>query len=135
MRIGVIRKIEIESERYLEMSVNAPFLYPAKFRLFKIKSLSASAPNYQLYLQPPHPKKGEKQAAHNVGALWIRTNDKGDNYMSGYIESPLFASGKIGIVVFKPKAQEDWLYDVLTANDQSSRKQSAHYDDGASDDA
>jgi uncharacterized protein (DUF736 family) len=133
MRIGVVRKIEFEGARYLEAHIHIPFFYPAKFRLFKTKDENASEgagmdsndekgdgerrglkPNYLLYLIPPHPIKGEKQATHNAGALWLRTNNKGESFMSGYVDSPALPSGRIGLMVFKTKDNGDWLYDIIT---------------------
>ncbi|MDR0664292.1 MAG: DUF736 domain-containing protein [Helicobacteraceae bacterium] len=112
MRIGVIKRIEFEGGRFLQANLHLPFLYPAVFRLGKNRSDAPNSPDYLLYLLPPHPKKGEKEVSHQCGALWIKTGEKGENYMSGYVQSPLFIGGRLQLAVFKNKSDGDWLYDV-----------------------
>jgi hypothetical protein len=100
----------------MEAHIHIAFCYPAKFRLSSVvsKGGSANAPTYNLNLLPPHPTKGEKQIAHKCGSLWLKVDKNGANYMSGYVETPIFAGGRLPIVVFKPPQPEgDYLYEIF----------------------
>jgi uncharacterized protein (DUF736 family) len=117
MRLGIVKQVVNEENKYLEMQIHMAFMRPSKFRLSVNKNAVANQPTYTIYLQPDHPKKGERYITHAVGALWIKRSRDGVDYMSGYIESSALASGKLDIVIYKTKDQEaDHIYDVVKSN-------------------
>ena len=75
-----------------------------EFTLSKTDSDNPNSPTY--YLKLPRLKSN---LATNiiVGSLWLRTSQSGNEYMSGYIDSPIFSGGRIEIMCFKPYADDN----------------------------
>ncbi len=60
----------------------------------KVKEKKAeNSPDYDIFFSPN--RRGEKYDRVKCGSLWMKVSEKGNPYMSGYVESPAFASGKI----------------------------------------
>lgn len=88
-----------------------------------------NSPDYSLFFSPN--RKGERYDRRKAGSLWLKTSEKGNRYMSGYIESPLFPTGKIYISIVKYQAFEgmpvqDILYNILWSPEE---KKETDYND------
>ena len=121
MTIGNVIKKSFKSGdkdiTYIEMIVRPPFSQSATFTITKNKNKDKeTAPDW--YINYSYNRKGESYRRVRAGALWEKTKDD-LKYKTGYIESPIFANGKINITLFKPTKFEDekdepfWLYDVV----------------------
>lgn len=75
-----------------------------EFTLSKTDSANPNFPTY--YLKLPRLKSN---LATNiiVGSLWLRASQQGNEYMSGYIDSPIFSGGRIEIMCFKPYTDDN----------------------------
>ena len=95
MRIGIGQK---EGEAgALHFSVRIPFLAPVQLTLHKeTEKRSDRSPDYAVIIE------GQRS-----GALWKRTpNNGGEAFLSGMIESPAFAGGKLEVAVFAAKEDD-----------------------------
>lgn len=96
MRIGKGRKNDSGG---LTFDVIIPFLRPCTLILEKVENPGERSPHWHVIYEGEVLGKGER-----CGALWRRVpNGGGDAFLSGYIESPLFPSGKLEIAVFTSK--------------------------------
>lgn len=122
MQIGFVRqnvmKIKKDGEqkevRYLEMFLRPMFGNVQGFTLSKSTSDAENAPAYNIYA---HNTQGWISRKARVGALWMRETEEGEKFMSGNIETPLVANGRMSISVWKAKPlfegeNVDWVYDV-----------------------
>lgn len=75
-----------------------------EFTITPANSDNPNSPTY--YLKLPRLKSN---LASNIiiGSLWLRTSQSGNEYMSGYIDSPIFSGGRIEIICFKPYADDN----------------------------
>ena len=71
-----------------------------------------------------------------IGSLWLRTSSAGNEYMSGYIDSPIFSDGRINIMCFKPYEQDNpalqWSI-IWEANEAKKAKEQKEPDSPTSD--
>ena len=108
----------------MEVSVRVPF-GSCTFALTKVKEKSQdNSPDYSLFFSPN--RRGESFDRIKAGSLWMKTSEKGNPYMSGYIESPLLPGGKIYISIVKYNHMEgmpvqDILYNVLWSPEEKRR--------------
>jgi uncharacterized protein (DUF736 family) len=122
MQIGFVRqnarKVKENGEqkevKYLEMFLRPMFGMVQGFTLSKSTSDAENAPAYNIYA---HNTQGWIGRKAKVGALWMRETEEGDKFMSGNIETPLVANGRMSISVWKAKPlfegeNVDWAYDV-----------------------
>jgi uncharacterized protein (DUF736 family) len=122
MQIGYVKQKEFitrddnggkKVNKYFEMSIRPVFGMSAKFTMSKNNSDNENAPAYNLYA---HSEKGSISRKQKVGALWIREYE-GETFMSGHIETPMMATGKLQISLWRAKSLfenevVDWIYDV-----------------------
>ncbi|WP_086290392.1 DUF736 family protein [Campylobacter devanensis] len=75
-----------------------------EFTITPANSDNPNSPTY--YIKLPRLKSN---LASNIiiGSLWLRTSQSGNEYMSGYIDSPIFSGGRIEIICFKPYAYDN----------------------------
>ena len=75
-----------------------------EFTITESNSDNPNSPTY--YIKLPRLKSN---LANNIiiGSLWLRTSQSGNEYMSGYIDSPIFSGGRIEIICFKPYADDN----------------------------
>lgn len=100
MRIGIGTKVE---EGKFQFTVAAPFLPALQMTMVRNDSEVAKAPRYHFLYG------GER-----CGAMWRRTpNGGGESYLSGHIESPLFAGGKLEVAAFVAKVGGEGLMDLV----------------------
>lgn len=95
MRIGIGKK---EGEAgHLHFAVRIPFLSPVQLVLQKEEQKrSDRSPDYSVMIE-----------GQRAGALWKRTpNNGGPAFLSGMIESPAFAGGKLEVAIFAAKEDE-----------------------------
>ena len=121
MQIGYVKQKEITVKdgdqqrvtKYFEMNIRPIFGTSAKFTMSKNKSENENAPAYNIYA---HNEKGWINRKQKVGALWMQQHD-GQDFMAGHIETPMVATGKLNISLWKSKPLYDnevvdWMYDV-----------------------
>lgn len=107
--------------KYMELSLRVP-LGSFSATLTKVKEKpNDNSPDYNLWWSPN--RRGESFDRVKIGSLWMKTSEKGNPYMSGYIESPVFQNGKIYISVVKYTPREGMpvqpiLYNVLWSPEQ-----------------
>ncbi|MDM5264696.1 DUF736 family protein [Sulfurovum sp. XTW-4] len=128
MTIGFVRQKEEEINnqmvKWLELSVRIPIgSFSATMSKVKDKKESNS-PDYNVYWSPN--RKGESFDRVKIGSLWMKKSEKGNEYMSGYLESPLFQNGKIYIAIVKYTPSEGMpvqpiLYNILWSNDNFTK--------------
>jgi len=140
MNIGYVQQKEYKKGedriKWFEMSIRVPFgsctLTMAK-RTPK-EGDAENAPDFDLWFSPN--RRGESFDRMKAGSLWMKTSEKGNTYLSGYLESPLIASGKMYISVVKYVHQEGMkfqpiLYNVLWSppreNNESSEQNGGNY--------
>lgn len=75
-----------------------------EFTLSPTKSENPNSPAY--YIKLPRLKSNLLDSVI-IGSLWLRTSSAGNEYMSGYIDSPIFSGGRIDIMCFKPYEQDN----------------------------
>lgn len=122
MQIGFVRQNAIKVKegegqkevKYLEMFLRPMFGNVQGFTLSKNTSDAENAPAYNIYAHNASGWIGRKM---KVGALWMRETEQGEKFMSGNIETPLVANGRMSISVWKAKPlfegeKVDWAYDV-----------------------
>ncbi len=93
-----------KDKSYLEMSIRPPFMESATFTITtNANKENDNAPDF--FINYSFNRRGENYPRARVGALWNKTSKDGDTtYIGGHIESPLFATGKMYISIFKAKA-------------------------------
>lgn len=100
MRIGIGTKVE---EGKFAFTVAAPFLPSVQLSMERNTSEAENAPRYHFLYG------GER-----CGAMWRRTpKGGGDVYLSGHLESPFFAGGKIDVAAFVSKDGGDSVMDLV----------------------
>ena len=134
MNIGWVKQKEAninnETVKWLELTVRYP---GGSFTstLTKVKEKQQdNSPDYSIYFSPN--RRGEHYERAKCGSLWMKTSEKGNPYLSGYIESPAFDKGKIylSIVKYTPqegKPPEDKLYNVLWSPPQEKSENDYGY--------
>lgn len=75
-----------------------------EFTLSPTKGENPNSPTY--YIKLPRLKSNLLDSII-IGSLWLRTSSAGNEYMSGYIDSPIFSGGRIEIMCFKPYANDN----------------------------
>ncbi|MBR2159240.1 MAG: DUF736 family protein [Campylobacter sp.] len=75
-----------------------------EFALSPNKGENPNSPTY--YIKLPRLKSNLLDSVI-IGSLWLRTSSAGNEYMSGYIDSPIFSGGRIEIMCFKPYEQDN----------------------------
>lgn len=75
-----------------------------EFVLSPTKGENQNSPTY--YIKLPRLKSNLLDSVI-IGSLWLRTSLAGNEYMSGYIDSPIFSGGRIEIMCFKPYEQDN----------------------------
>jgi|GEM_PF-5811713 len=121
MQIGYVKQKEITVKdgdqqrvtKYFEMNIRPIFGVSAKFTMSKNNSDNENAPAYNIFAHSEKNSIGRKQ---KVGALWMQEY-QGEAFMAGHIETPMVATGKLNISLWKSKPIYegefvDWMYDV-----------------------
>ncbi len=134
MNIGFVKQEQFTKDgavvKYLKLNIrDIGVKFSATISKINEKSQDNS-PDYHIYANIN--RRGEHYSRVQIGALWMKTSEKGNAYMSGYIESIAFPDGKIyiSIVKYTPREgmpAEDKIYNVLWSPPQKSR---GEYDDG-----
>ncbi len=137
MEVGFVINREIKKSneiiKWLEMTIRVPF-GSCTLTITKRKPRkdgdSDNAPQYDIYFSPN--RKGETFDRMKVGSLWMKTSEKGNPYISGYIETPLSASGKMYISIVKYIHQEGmrsqpYLYKVLWSPEEKKKDYNDNY--------
>ncbi|WP_096021577.1 DUF736 family protein [Campylobacter lanienae] len=109
MKIGYITQKSFlkDSETITYLSGSMQVLGIANMLEFTITESNSDNPNSPTYyIKLPRLKSN---LANNIiiGSLWLRTSQSGNEYMSGYIDSPIFSGGRIEIICFKPYADDN----------------------------
>lgn len=110
MRIGYIRQksfTQTDGTTIEYLSGSMQILGVAnmlEFTLSPTKSENQNSPTY--YIKLPRLKSNLLDNII-IGSLWLRTSSAGNEYMSGYIDSPIFSDGRINIMCFKPYEQDN----------------------------
>ena len=126
MQIGFVTKEQFEGNSWLKMTIRAPFCRAQDFKISKNETAKGNEPDYYIYALING--KNEKFRHPRVGALWLKESQSGEKYMSGKIESPMFAAGEINIALVKAKPLFDaeavtWIYDALWSPPDYKKKQ------------
>ncbi len=135
MNIGFVRQKENtfkdkSTVKWLELSIRIP-LGSFSATLSKVKEKTQdNSPDYSLFWSPN--RRGEHFDRVKVGSLWMKTSEKGNPYMSGYIESPVFPNGKIYISIVKYNPLEgmpvqDIMYNVLWSPEEKKKDYNDDY--------
>ena len=135
MKIGFVKQNEYKVKdskvvKWLEVVIRVPF-GSCTLTLTKVKEKSQdNSPDYHLFFSPN--RRGENYSRMKVGSLWLKVSEKGNTYMSGYIESPLVTAGKIylSIVKYTPMENmpvEDILYNVLWSPNEERKENGSDY--------
>lgn len=140
MQIGYVTtetiKIDGENKNWTKMTLRMPFGRHQDFKIAAHKKDKESEPDFDIYLLVNN--KGEKFRNPKVGALWLKTSERGERYMSGNIESPALSGGiaYIAITVARPLYDGEeitWTHDVLWSNPngkKQSNRQESNVDGG-----
>ena len=109
MKIGYItqKSFTKDSETINYLSGSMQILGIANMLEFTITPANSDNPNSPTYyIKLPRLKSN---LANNIiiGSLWLRTSQSGNEYMSGYIDNPIFSGGRIEIICFKPYADDN----------------------------
>ncbi|WP_096030220.1 DUF736 family protein [Campylobacter lanienae] len=109
MKIGYItqKSFTKDSETITYLSGSMQILGIANMLEFTITESNSDNPNSPTYyIKLPRLKSN---LANNIiiGSLWLRTSQSGNEYMSGYIDSPIFSGGRIEIICFKPYTDDN----------------------------
>ena len=121
MNIGHVQQKQFTAKdksvtKYMELSLRSPGIaFSATLSRVNEKA-KENSPDFNLWFSPN--RRGEHFDRIKVGSLWMKISEKGNKYMSGYIESPIFPAGKIYISIVKYTPREgmpiqDILYNVL----------------------
>lgn len=109
MRIGYISQKSFtqadEMVKYLGGSMQ--ILGVANMLEFVLSPNKGENPNSPAYHIKLPRLKSNLQSSIIIGSLWLRTSSAGNEYMSGYIDSPIFSGGRIEIMCFKPYADDN----------------------------
>lgn len=90
MKIATARKHATTGQ--YNFLVKLPFLAPVLIDMEKAESTNDRAPDFNLFFE------GER-----CGALWTRTSNGGESFLSGPIETPVVPGGRLEIAIFKSK--------------------------------
>lgn len=109
MKIGYItqKTFTKDGETITYLSGSMQILGIANMLEFSVTPANSDNPNSPTYyIKLPRLKSN---LANNIiiGSLWLRTSQSGNEYMSGYIDSPIFSGGRIEIICFKPYADDN----------------------------
>lgn len=109
MKIGYITQKSFlkDGETITYLSGSMQVLGIANMLEFSVTPANSDNPNSPTYyIKLPRLKSN---LANNIiiGSLWLRTSQSGNEYMSGYIDSPIFSGGRIEIICFKPYADDN----------------------------
>lgn len=141
MNIGFVQKKETKIGdnivKWFEVSIRVPFV-SCTLTLTKRKPKEddkPEVPDFELYFSPN--RKGESFDRMKVGSLWKKVSEKGNDYLSGYIESPILPLGKMYISIVSYVHQEGMpvqniIYNVLWSP-QKNNKDSEEYEGSGSD--
>ncbi|MDL0088505.1 DUF736 family protein [Campylobacter gastrosuis] len=99
-----------------------PFLEPLNVAMISTpKEQKAKNPNSPDFIVAAIKPKGYEGLRQIVGALWNKTSQSGKSYISGYIESPVFANGKIFITLFEGGENSKVLYNVVYSQPRTDK--------------
>ncbi len=135
MNIGHVQQKQFTAKdksvtKYIELSLRSPGIaFSATLSKVKEKTQDNS-PDYSLWFSPN--RRGEHFDRIKIGSLWMKTSEKGNPYMSGYIESPIFPNGKIyiSIVKYTPRGDmpvQDILYNCLWSPEKKENDYNQDY--------
>ncbi len=135
MNIGHVQQKQFTAKdksitKYMELSLRSPGIaFSATLTKVKEKT-QENSPDYSLYFSPN--RRGEHFDRIKIGSLWMKTSEKGNKYMSGYIESPIFPNGKIYISIVKYNPREgmpvqDIMYNVLWSPEEKKKDYNDDY--------
>ncbi len=129
MQIGFVTSetivVDGKETSWNKMTIRAPFARQQDYKITKHNGTREGEPDFDIYLLVNN--KGEKFRNPKVGALWLKRSEKGEEYMSGNIESPVVCGGKIYIALVKARALYEgevvgWKYDVLYSPPRDGQK-------------
>ena len=135
MNIGHVQQKQFTAKdksitKYMELSLRSPGIaFSATLSKVKEKT-QENSPDYSLYFSPN--RRGEHFDRIKIGSLWMKTSEKGNPYMSGYIESPIFPNGKIYISIvkynpFEGMPVQDIMYNVLWSPEEKKKDYNDDY--------
>ena len=109
MKIGYItqKSFTKDSETITYLSGSMQVLGIANMLEFTITESNSDNPNSPTYYIKLPRLKSNLASNIIIGSLWLRTSQSGNEYMSGYIDSPIFSGGRIEIICFKPYADDN----------------------------
>ncbi|WP_096027418.1 DUF736 family protein [Campylobacter lanienae] len=109
MKIGYITQKSFlkDSETITYLSGSMQVLGIANMLEFTITPANSDNPNSPTYYIKLPRLKSNLASNIIIGSLWLRTSQSGNEYMSGYIDSPIFSGGRIEIICFKPYADDN----------------------------
>lgn len=109
MKIGYItqKSFTKDSETITYLSGSMQILGIANMLEFTITESNSDNPNSPTYYIKLSRLKSNLANNIIIGSLWLRTSQSGNEYMSGYIDSPIFSGGRIEIICFKPYADDN----------------------------
>lgn len=109
MKIGYItqKSFTKDSETINYLSGSMQILGIANMLEFTITESNSDNPNSPTYYIKLPRLKSNLASNIIIGSLWLRTSQSGNEYMSGYIDSPIFSGGRIEIICFKPYADDN----------------------------
>ena len=109
MKIGYITQKSFlkDSETINYLSGSMQILGIANMLEFSVTPANSDNPNSPTYYIKLPRLKSNLASNIIIGSLWLRTSQSGNEYMSGYIDSPIFSGGRIEIICFKPYADDN----------------------------
>lgn len=109
MKIGYITQKSFlkDGETINYLSGSMQILGIANMLEFTITESNSDNPNSPTYYIKLPRLKSNLASNIIIGSLWLRTSQSGNEYMSGYIDSPIFSGGRIEIICFKPYADDN----------------------------
>ncbi|AQW87122.1 putative protein (DUF736 domain) [Campylobacter pinnipediorum subsp. caledonicus] len=132
MNIGYFKNVIYTNEQGQELSyiggiINIPFARPLEVALLKAsaedKKNNANLPDFKIVLQRPKGYQGQRQI---IGALWKRQSQRGLEYISGSIQSPILPGGQMYIALFEPTQDDSQLlYEISWSVPKSNNTQSS----------
>ena len=109
MKIGYITQKSFlkDGETINYLSGSMQILGIANMLEFSVTPANSDNPNSPTYYIKLPRLKSNLASNIIIGSLWLRTSQSGNEYMSGYIDSPIFSGGRIEIICFKPYADDN----------------------------